>query len=127
MKTIRFMERMVFCCLLMMATILPTVHAQSYTKLWKDVEQAQKKDLPQTVIQLTERIAHKAEQEQNAPQLLKAIVCRNDYQNKLTPDSLLTNLKALEKWAEQEPDSTNKAILHSLLAEKYNVFLQQKI
>lgn len=127
MKTIRFMERMVFCCLLMMATILPTVHAQSYTKLWKDVEQAQKKDLPQTVIQLTERIAHKAEQEQNAPQLLKAIVCRNDYQDKLTPDSLLTNLKALEKWAGQEPDSTNKAILHSLLAEKYNVFLQQNL
>ena len=41
--------------------IAPWAKAQTFDKLWKQVEQAEQKSLPQTVIQLTDRIYKKAE------------------------------------------------------------------
>lgn len=35
-------------------------HAQSYDRLWKQVEQAQQKSLPQTVVRLTGEIYQKS-------------------------------------------------------------------
>ena len=64
------------------------LHAQTYDQLWKQVSQAEEKSLPQTVIQLTGQIYQKGLQERNAPQLLKAYVCRAAWQEELTPDSL---------------------------------------
>lgn len=75
--------------LLLIGLGLSALHAQSYDKLWKQVEQAQKKSLPQTVIKLTGEIYQKAEKEKNAPQMLKATIYRDTYQEKLTPDSPL--------------------------------------
>ena len=34
--------------------VIPAVQAQSFDKLWKEVEQAGKKSLPKTVIKLTD-------------------------------------------------------------------------
>lgn len=98
---------------------LPALHAQSYAKQWKQVEQAQKKSLPQTVIKLAGEIYRKGEREQNAPQMLKAYMCREAYQRELTPDSLYSGLKYMERWAQSEKKPVNKAILHSLLAHEY--------
>ena len=88
------------------------------------MEQAQKKSLPQTVVKLTEKIYRKAELEKNAPQMLKAYICREAYQERLTPDSLYTNLKKLESWVESEKNLVNKAILHSLLAREYSDYMR---
>ena len=99
-----------------------TLHAQTYDQLWKQVAQAEKKSLPQTVIKLTGQIYRKGLQERNAPQMLKAYVCRSAYQEELTPDSLYARLPQLEQWARTEPDAVNRAILHSLLAEEYANF-----
>ena len=96
-----------------------SLHAQSYNQLWKQVAQAEKKSLPQTVIQLTDQIYRKGLAERNASQMLKAYVCRSAYQEALTPDSLYTRLPRLEQWAQTESDAVNRAILHSLLAEEY--------
>ena len=98
------------------------LHAQTYDQLWKQVAQAEEKSLPQTVIQLTGQIYQKGLQERNAPQLLKAYVCRAAWQEELTPDSFYTRLPQLEQWAQTEPDAVNRAILHSLLAEEYAGF-----
>ena len=100
------------------------MHAQSYDKLWKQVEQAQKKSLPQTVIKLTGEIYRKAEKEKNAPQMLKATVCRDAYREQLTPDSLYVDLKKLETWVQVEQNPTNKAILNSLLAHGYADYMR---
>lgn len=98
---------------------LSPVQAQTYSQLWKQVEQAQKKSLPQTVIKLTDEIYRKGEREQNAGQMLKAYICREEYRQRLTPDSLYANLKHMEHWAASEQNPVNKAILHSLLAREY--------
>lgn len=93
--------------------------AQTYERLWKQVEQAQRKSLPQTVIKLTDEIYRKGEREQNAGQMLKAYICREEYRERLTPDSLYTQLRNMEQWAASEKNPVNKAILHSLLADEY--------
>lgn len=116
-----------FCTMLLLLAVfgLPALHAQSYDKLWKQVEQAQKKSLPQTVIKLTDEIYRKGEREQNAPQMLKAYICRETYQQGLTPDSLYSSLKYMERWAQSEVNPVNKAILHSLLACEYADLMKQ--
>lgn len=98
--------------------------AQSYEKLWKQVEQAQKKSLPQTVVNLTGEICQKALAEKNSPQLLKAYLCRAAFQERLTPDSLYTRLDEMEQWAATETNETDRAILHSILASEYAGYWQ---
>lgn len=101
------------------------LRAQTYGMLWKQVEEAQKKSLPQTVIKLTDAIYRKGVREQNAGQMLKAYMCREEYQKSLTPDSLYTQLKDMEQWAASEKNPVNKAILHSLLADEYADLMRQ--
>ncbi len=98
--------------------------AQSYEKLWKQVEQAQKKSLPQTVVNLTGEICQKALAEKNSPQLLKAYLCRAAFQERLTPDCLYTRLNEMEQWAATETNETDRAILHSILASEYAGYWQ---
>ena len=52
--------------------VIPAVQAQTFDKLWKEVEQAEKKSLPKTVIKLTDEIYQKGEKERNSAQMLKA-------------------------------------------------------
>lgn len=98
---------------------MPSAQAQSYDKLWKKVEQAQEKSLPQTVIELADEIYRKGMSEQNAGQVLKAALCRDAYREYLTPDSLYTDLAALEQWAQKEENTVTQSILYSLLAGRY--------
>ena len=113
------------CCttLLMAACIgMTSVHAQSYDQLWKEANQASRKSLPQTVISLMEQICRKATAEKNAPQLLKAYMCKAEFEESLTPDSFYTHLKDMEHWRTIEKDAVNKAILNSILAEEYATY-----
>lgn len=102
------------------------MQAQTYEKLWKQVEQAQQKSLPQTVVKLTEEICRKALDEKNSPQLLKAYLCRAAFQERLTPDSLYARLNEMERWVITETDETDRAILHSLLASEYADYWQSR-
>lgn len=104
---------------LMWLGIIPAAHAQTFDKLWKQVEQAEKKSLPETVIKLTSEIYQKGEKEKNSPQMLKAYMWRMKYRDRLTPDSLYMNLKGLEQWAQTAEKPMDHAILHSLLAGAY--------
>lgn len=105
--------------LLLAVAGLSALHAQTYDELWKQVKKAQEKSLPQTVVRLTDEIYRKGRKEQNAPQVLKAFVCREQYQRELTPDSLYANLRYMEQWVHTENNPVNKSILHSLLAHEY--------
>ncbi len=99
--------------------IAPWAKAQTFDKLWKQVEQAEQKSLPQTVIQLTDRIYKKAETEKNSPQMLKAYTWRMKYRETLTPDSFYVSLKGLEQWAETTDKPMDRAVLNSLIAGIY--------
>ena len=45
--------RQICMVVLLWLGVIPAVQAQSFDKLWKEVEQAGKKTLPKTVIKLT--------------------------------------------------------------------------
>ena len=79
----------IFIIVLLALGMVPWAKAQTFDKLWKQVEQAEKKSLPQTVIQLTDEIYKKAEMEKNTPQMLKAYTWRMKYRDMLTPDSFM--------------------------------------
>jgi len=85
--------------------------AQSYERLWKDVEESRKKDLPQTLIAQVNQIYEKARKEKNTPQMLKAYFSRVECQVELTPDSLQKELQYMEDWAMKESDPLQKAVL----------------
>ena len=95
------------------------IHAQTFDKLWKQVEQAEKKSLPETVIKLTDKIYRKGEMEKNSPQMLKAYMWRMKYRERITPDSFYISLKGLEEWVKHTDKPMDRAILHSLLAGIY--------
>lgn len=99
--------------------VIPAVQAQTFDKLWKEVEQAEKKSLPKTVIKLTDEIYQKGEKEKNSPQMLKAYAWRMKYREVLNPDSLYAGLKGLEQWVKQTDQPMDRAILHSLIAGIY--------
>ena len=97
----------------------PAVQAQTFDKLWEQVEQAERKSLPETIIKITDEIYQKGEKEKNSPQMLKAYLWQMRYRNKLTPDSHYTTLKEMEQWAKQSGKPIDRAILHSLIAGIY--------
>lgn len=84
-----------FCGLLLLLVVCAStsLQAQSYDKLWKQVEEAQKKGLPKTVVKWADEIYRKGTDEHDIPQMLKAYICREAYQERLTPDSLYSNLQ----------------------------------
>lgn len=110
------------CSLVLLAALwggIPVLRAQSFDKLWKQVEQAERQSLPQTAIRLTDEIYRKGKAEKNIPQMLKADAYRRMSRNTLTPDSFYVNLQGLEQWAASEQDIVGRAVLHSLLASSY--------
>lgn len=108
-------------CMMLLAGLglIPVAQAQTFDNLWKEVEQAQKKSLPQTVVKLTDEIFRKGEQEKNSAQMLKAYTWRINAQQSLTPDSFYVSLNGLEQWAKQTDRPTDRAVLHSLIANLY--------
>ena len=58
----RVIQRICSILLLMVTFGASALYAQTYDKLWKQVEQAQKKSLPQTVIKLADEIYRKGRQ-----------------------------------------------------------------
>ncbi len=95
------------------------LNAQSYKSLWKRVEEAEKKNLPKTVMQYTQEIYNKAEKENNIGQLYKAGVYYFNMQLEIEPDSLISMLVKGEQRIEKINDPVEKALLHSLLGEAY--------
>ena len=62
--------RYYFLIVLWAMSLFAPLHAQTYDKMWKEVEQLQKKDLPQSVVSASMKIYDKAK----AEQLVKSIV-----------------------------------------------------
>lgn len=96
---------------------------QSFTALWNQLKEAEQKDSPQTVIQLAGRIEQQAAREKQAGQLFKALLWREHYQQKLTPDSLFPAIARMERWSAEEQDGMNRALLHTILATQYAQYL----
>lgn len=95
-----------------------TSQAQTYSQLWKDVEEMEQKDLPKSVIAGAKTIYEKAKAERNVPQMMKAYLTMMSYRGSLSPDSIPVDIKGLEVWAETPATLVqDKAVLYSILGE----------
>ena len=96
---------------LLVMSVLAPMQAQTYDKMWKELEVLERKDLPQSVISEAMKIYDKAKAEQNVPQMMKAYLTAMQYRSLLMPDSLKVDMKGLEQWASQTGSVEDKAIL----------------
>lgn len=109
-----------FCLLVaVMLSISVFAQKQSYSKMWKDVEALELRDLPRSIIKITDDIFAKAVSEENSPQMLKAFIYRANTNLRLDADSLYSQIKGIEKWEQTTTNKLDKAILNSMLAELY--------
>lgn len=102
--------------LLIMGVLAP-LKAQTYNKMWKELEVLERKDLPKSVVAEAMKIYDKAKTEQNVPQMMKAYLTAMQYRALLTPDSLSVDIKGLRQWAVQTDNIEDKAVLYSILGE----------
>ena len=98
------------------------VMAQSYTTLWKQVGDAQSKDLPKTEMEVLGKIAEKAQAERSYGHLLKAQLRRAAVQTQVSPDSLdaeIDRVKASLEKAEKAGNRVLAAVWQSVLGRIY--------
>lgn len=97
--------------------------AQTYEKLWKEVARMEQKDLPKSMLALTETIYRKAIQERNTPEAMKAYWQAMQYRQMVTPDSIYTDIKGLEQWAQETKEPLDAAVLNAMLGDLYGSIL----
>ena len=98
------------------------VMAQGYTALWKQVRDAQSKDLPKTELEVLGKIADKARADHNYGHLLKAQLRRTAVQTQIAPDSIDVELERVKNAMEQAEKSGNRvlaAVYQSVLGRIY--------
>ena len=98
------------------------VMAQSYTALWKQVSDAQSKDLPKTELEVLDKIAKKAQAERSYGQLLKASLRHVAVQTQISPDSLDVELERVKGDLTQAEKSGNRvlaAVWQSVMGRVY--------
>ena len=95
------------------------VHADSFSSLWKQVEAAQQKDMPKTVVELLDKIVVKAETERAYGHLLKAQVMNMCYRSMVSPDSLRQDIERFRLRADAEKNAAMKAVMCSALGRIY--------
>jgi len=92
---------------------------QTYQTLWKQVEEAQNKDLPKTALTHLQKIEVKAAKEQAYGQLLKSTLLHARLQAEVAPDSLRPAVSRLEQQEQATKDVALKAIYDAVLSVVY--------
>ncbi len=92
-----------------------------YEKTWAQVQTYEKKALPNKAFQATEAILQAALEENNQPQLLKALLSRTQYRQRYQEDYLLKTIEELEAYL-PKIDIAEKAMLQVALADAYQSY-----
>ena len=92
---------------------------QTYQTLWKQVEEAQNKDLPKTALTHLQKIEAKAAKEQAYGQLLKSTLLHARLQAEVAPDSLRPAVSRLEQQEQATKDVALKAVYDVVLSVVY--------
>ena len=88
---------------------------QTYSALWKKVNEAEQKDLPQTMSKVLQQIVDKAEAEKAYGQLMKAELKNAQVKASVAPDSLKPAVEALEQRCQGINDEVLKTVYQTVL------------
>lgn len=106
-------------CILVFQLFALTASAQSYTRLWQQVEDASVKDLPKQALTYVKSIHEKAIRENDDVQLLKSHLALIQYNYEINTDSLLPFVQRMEEALEREKRPLQRSLWHSALAQIY--------
>lgn len=97
-----------------------STYAQTYSSLWKQVENAEKKGQPQTAKTFIEKIYKKAEAEGNFPWLIKSYTQLIYLNTDMSVDSFKVNIKYVEDMLKDKEGTCDAAVLHTILGTAYS-------
>jgi len=92
---------------------------QTYQTLWKQVKEAERKDLPKTAIVHLQKIEQKAAKEKAYGQLLQSTLLHSRLQAEVAPDSLRPAVDRLEQQEKNISDVPLKAVYDAVLSMIY--------
>ena len=93
---------------------------QDYKSLWKQVDQAVDKDLPQSAIEHLATIERKAQKESAYGQLLKAVLYQARLKSEVSPDSLAPAVQRLDQLLKKEKNVALRAVYATVLYSIYH-------
>ena len=104
------------------ASFLPfLLFAQSYDKLWKQVEECEENGKPKSAYDTAEKILKKASRDRHIGQALSARLKMAALHQEWSPDSFFTDIQELEALRAAETRPEARAVYASLLAEIYQM------
>ena len=92
---------------------------QTYQTLWKQVKEAERKDLPKTAMVHLQKIEQKAAKEKAYGQLLQSTLLHSRLQAEVAPDSLRPAVDRLEQQEKNISDVPLKAVYDAVLSMIY--------
>lgn len=107
---------------IMAALMMPMASfADGYTALWKQFEQAQKKDMPKSQIEILDKIATQAEKQKSYGNLLKAETNRFNVLASISNDSVANAVRRFESSAAaaEKTDKALAAVYYCVLSDVY--------
>ena len=114
------MRKTFFCAIIAFLLYpLQDIVAQTYQQLWKQVTEAQQKDLPQTELKTLQQIVEKAERENAYGHLLKAELMKARVHSEISTDSLAPAVARLSQKAEATKDIPLQAVYYAVLGKIY--------
>ena len=115
------MKQKIFFIIVTMMLLMPMgLFGQTYSDLWKEVRQAQNKDLPKTAISHLEKIEKKAQTEKAYGQLMRSTLLHAQLMAEVAPDSLAPAVVRLEQQERQANDNpVLQAVFDAVLSQIY--------
>ncbi len=115
------MKQRIILWLAVLWLVIPMdIYSQTYQQMWKQVAEAQEKDLPKTAIQHLQRIETKAKKDRAYGQLLKSTLLHSRLQSEVAPDSLQPAVSRLESQLALVSDSVLEAVYATVLSKVYD-------
>ena len=115
--------------ILIISLVMPFMTwGQTYSALWKKVDEAEKKDLPQTMSKVLQEIVDKATAERAYGQLLKAELKNAQVKASVAPDSLKPAVEMLEQRCAGISDEVLKTVYQTVLysVKSYNYLVRRE-
>ena len=103
----------------LLAFLSMTVQGQTYTALWKQAEEAEKKDLPRTQYDVLMKIVNKAQKEGQYGQLMAAELAGSRVMTIIAPDSLQPAVERMEARYRQAKDKALATVYAVVLKKIY--------
>lgn len=102
-----------FLCLVMTQVLV----AQNYTRMWKEVEQARRNDLPRSALAVLDRLCAEALQQKQVGHYLKAMLVRQELQTELSADSAQVGISLLQDALLVETNPASRALYNVVLGQ----------